>query len=178
MCLGPPCLGKSKKVSPGRVKPSLEPGADIRSLFNYLISFSILACDNWVSAIFFAYICYSNLIFKSVITFSVANMVVNFLFSTNKLISPQTSGYKKRKNLHAKIFLSFLFLPGYMLLLFYKNVVLDPRYKSICPKGEIETSSTQKQLSTLILIWWGFFRGLFWGEVGGGGITSPLSSIA
>ena len=38
--------GKSKKASPGRVKSSLEAEADILTLFNYLISFSILAYGN------------------------------------------------------------------------------------------------------------------------------------
>ena len=78
-------------------------------------------------------------------------MVKNYLFLTSKLVSSQASVYEKLNYLHAMIFFSLLFLPGYMLPLFYKNVILDPNYNIICTKSVIENLSTQKKRSTLIL---------------------------
>ena len=72
-------------------------------------------------------------------------MVANYLFPTNNFISSQASAYEKIKYLHTMIFFSLLFLSDYMLLLFYNNVILDPRCNIICTKNEIKTSSTQKQ---------------------------------
>ena len=105
-------------------------------------------------------------------------MVKDYLFPTSKLVSSQASVYEKQNYLHAMIFFSLLFLPGYMLLLFYKNVILDPNYNIICTKSVIENLSTQIQRSTLILIWWGFPGVPFEVEVEVGVIAYPLLSTA